>query len=189
MGINRHVWILERKRKIDVIYWSQNLSKIISNLCRVSTIFGNKCENLVVEIPLFPSILRVIFWINMECDDVSIEEPTSVTVFNKFKCIIPHNYFHRWIDQQTIMAHNKTVVTVKSSIIGIWWEPQYLPILKKLFYNFYVIVTHTYSFTDIYSLKILIVIWKNMQSKVFTSKYPYHFQELKFKIMQNCQGH
>ncbi|KAI9356395.1 hypothetical protein BD770DRAFT_390148, partial [Pilaira anomala] len=38
-------------------------------------------------------------------------------------------------------------MTVKSSITGIGWKPQYLSILKKLVHDVHIIVTHTYSFT------------------------------------------
>ncbi|KAI9366600.1 hypothetical protein BD770DRAFT_423433 [Pilaira anomala] len=40
-----------------------------------------------------------------------------------------------------------SVMTVKSSITGIGWKPQYISILKKLVHDVHVIVTHTYSFT------------------------------------------
>ncbi|KAI9362710.1 hypothetical protein BD770DRAFT_466065 [Pilaira anomala] len=44
-------------------------------------------------------------------------------------------------------GNDKKVMTVKSSITGIGWKPQYLSILKKLVHDVHVIVTHTYSFT------------------------------------------
>ncbi|KAI9366527.1 hypothetical protein BD770DRAFT_438661 [Pilaira anomala] len=44
-------------------------------------------------------------------------------------------------------GNGKKVMTVKSSITGIGWKPQYLSILKKLVHDVHIIVTHTYSFT------------------------------------------
>ena len=38
------------------------------------------------------------------------------------------------------------IITVKSSIAGIGWEPQYIPLLKTLVANVHTLVSHTFSF-------------------------------------------
>src|SRR6478735_4366712 len=38
------------------------------------------------------------------------------------------------------------IITVKSSIAGIGWKPQYIPLLKTLVANVHTLVSHTFSF-------------------------------------------
>ncbi|KAI9272330.1 hypothetical protein EDC94DRAFT_511460, partial [Helicostylum pulchrum] len=42
---------------------------------------------------------------------------------------------------------NRRTITIKSSVIGVGWKPQYVPVLKKIISDVHYLVTHTYIFS------------------------------------------